>query len=790
MNINDELLKMISSKNEESLSVKELLFKLLPYWYWFAISCLIGISGAYFYTRYTPSNYSVHSLLLVKEKKSDGINLEDMFSSLHFKSDVKLENHIGILTSYELNREVIENLGWKVSWFKSIPFATYSLFGRDPYTIIFDSVDVNLPNVPLFVKSIGNNRYQISSKEDVNIDGNIYTVDLNQEGEFGKKFTSPYFNFILEKNNITNDETYYFKFNNLDEQALIYQKKLEVKTVNKNADLIQLRLEGQSPAAEIAYLNELSNVYIQFGLSEKNLTNENAIRFIDQQLLEITDTLKITSDNFSNYRSHNKVFDLGKKASLVLEKLEQLESRKSMAQMQLNYYENLYDYLDSAEEFKEMVTPSVVGIDDVTLNSLVIKLIELYSAKESLSYSLQDKNPRIQMIDHELGYAKKSLVENLKNLVYNTKQESQSIQGEIADLNAQISNYPKTEQDLINIRRMVDLNSELYTFLLKRRAEAEIKKASSISDVKVLDPANSVTVVRIGPKKMMNMAIGLFLGLIIPFLTIIIRDYFDETIHSKEDIQKLSSLPVTSIIPHNTYEELIPVLRYPRSVIAEAFRELRTKLDYFLRNDEPMVIGVHSVVPGEGKSFVALNLASILAMNNKKVLLLGADMRKPTLHKRLDLSSKKGLSTYLIGHHNMEEIVQPTCVENLDFISSGIVPPNPAELLETKEFSNLVEKLKKRYDALVIDNSPISLVTDGAIIGRYTSFDFFIIRQGYSHKSLIDFINQYAGDNNKTGIVLNDVNPKKYNDYSYNGYYGGRGYYRKAYYRSSEGYFD
>jgi capsular exopolysaccharide synthesis family protein len=787
MENNDELLKLIAQQEEETLNVKEFLFKMLNYWYWFVLAVFLGLGGAWLYVRYVPPSYSVSSLVLVKEKESGGMSLDNLFDNFQMKSNVKIENHIGVLTSFHLNRQVVENLGWTVSWYRKMPFGDYNLFNKEPYQIVFDPAGPNLHGINLYVSPTGEGKYKVSVFGKATEGGQAFEVEFEQEGEFGKEFRNQYFNFILEENGHAADDGQYFRFNDLDALAKTYLEKIEVGAVNKNADLISLKLEGQSAIQEIQYLNELTNVYIRFGLQEKNLTSENTIHFIDRQLADIVDTLRVTGDNFSNYRANNKVFDLGQQASLVVEKLVDLDSKKSLAQMQLNYYENLNSYLDNSDKMKKMIAPSVVGIMDVSLNNLVTKLAELYSKKEMLSYNLQDKNPGIQLIDRELEYAKKSLGENLKNLVYNTRQELESIGKEIDEMNQQLGNYPKTEQNLINIKRMFDLNNELYTFLLQKRAEAEIAKASNIPDVKVLDPASPATSLKTGPKKMLNLLLGLFAGLAVPFVVIVARDYFDENIRSKEDVQKLTSVPVAADITHNTFSEIVPVMAHPRSVLAESFRELRTKLDYLYQGEGPMVIGVQSVVPGEGKSFVSLNLSAIIAMNDKKVVLIGADMRKPTLHKLLNTSFKEGLSTYLIGQHSLDELIRPTTVEHLDFIASGIIPPNPAELLGTKRFGTLIGELKKRYDVIVIDNSPASLVTDGAIVGRHTDVDLFITRHGYSHKNLITFIDQLTEKNKlkKSAIVLNDIKPRKYGNYSYR--YGG--YTRKAY-GSEEGYFD
>lgn len=789
MKINDELLKLLDQKEPEPVDIKEILFKFLRYWHWFVIAGVLGVASAIIYNKYAPPGYSVSSLVLVKEKSGDGMNLDDLFSSFQLKSDVKIENHIGVLTSFSLNRKVVENLRWYTSWYKDMPFGDYNLYGNEPYQIIMESPKNNLTNIPIFIKNLGDGTYSVKVDAKTLYHETEISVDFEETGKFGEKFSNKYFSFVLnelqpDNEELIDEDDLYFVFNDLDLLALDYLKRLEISAVNKNADLIKMDLEGQSPAMEIAYLNELGQVYIQFGLSEKNLTSENTIEFIDTQLGAIVDTLKVAGNNFTNFRANNNVFDLEQKATLVLDKLVELDSRKSMIKMQYDYYQNLNSYLGDAEKLKKMIAPSVVGITDVGLNNMLLKINELYSKKEALSYSLEAKNPGIQMIDRELEYALKSLSENLKNLVINTQLELASVQEQIDRVNKELENYPKTEQELINIKRNFDLNNELYTFLLQKRAEAEITKASNIPDIKVLDQASSSTLEKTAPKKLLNLMISLVLFLAIPFVIIVVREYFDDTVKTKEDLQKLTSIPVAGSIIHNKFQSNgsvnIPVVEHPRSVIAESMRALRTNLDYFHPSKDPLVVGIHSVIPGEGKSFVSLNLASIISMNNKKVILVDADMRRPTLSTRLQMNEKEGLSTYLIGHHRLEQVIKKTGIGNLDVILSGMIPPNPAELLGSQAFKELVEKLKKDYDVILIDNAPSNMVTDGAIVRQFTSVDLFVVRQGYSHKKLIDLINQLTDNNQqkKTGIVFNDVNHQKYyGNYSYQ--YGG--YYHKAY---------
>ena len=788
MDNNEELLKLLLKKEEEPQNIKDFLFKLLFHWKWFVLSAIVGVAVAYFFSRYTPPTYQVKSVLLVKEKQAEGLSLDNIFSSSPLKQDVNIENHIGILTSFELNYRVLENLGWRVSWFQEMPLEDFEMYGNEPYKVEFDQTAFNLKGVPVLITPLDDKRYKITVDSKAVILDIPTDVIFEKEGVFGQPFENQYFSFTLQKALTPSEGEFYFVFNDFDKLTLKNLGNLNISPTSKNANLITLQFTGQNPNQEIAYLNELAAVYREYGLRQKNQISENTIQFIDHQLKDIVDTLKSTSNQFTEYRSNKKVFDLGAEASLVAEKLSDLDSKRSMAKMQLEYYQNLRKYISQEGSMKNMVFPSVVGITDQGLNTMVVKLSELNSQKEALSYSLHSKNPKVQMVDNEIEYLRKSLEENLNNLVFNTNNELKSIDQDIADVNEQLAMYPQTEQDLVNIKRMVDLNNELYTFLLQRRAEAQITKASNVPDVDLLDRARRATVLQIGPKKSLNYMIGLILGLAVPFLIIVIRDFLDETVHDREQIEKLTDVPVVADIMHSGYTEPVPVIQHTRSVLAESFRDLRTSLEYLSLGKENGVLGIHSTIPGEGKSFVASNLAAMIAMNKLKVVVIGADMRKPTLHNYFGLPKEVGLSTYLIGHHNLDEVIKHTSLKNLDVITSGVVPPNPVELLGSEEFGKLIQELKHRYDLVIIDNSPMNLVTDGAVVSRYTDNNLFVVRQKYTPRKLITKLKHIISKNKmaKAGIVLNDINPKRYSSYAYN--YGG--YYQKGYYGKGDGYFE
>ncbi|MRT91933.1 tyrosine-protein kinase [Ancylomarina sp. 16SWW S1-10-2] len=766
---------------EEGTNVKEFIFRLLSKWYWFVLFGIFGFSGGYLMSKFSQPTYKMTSTVIVNEE-SQSMGLDQMFDGLDLGGKTNIENHLLMLKSYTLNRQALENLDRQVNWFRKGVFVDASLYKQSPYIIEAKSPDCNLTGIALHVTPLKGDTYQIQVEGELVKDGVELDLDFSQKGHYDVPFENEYFAFTLRKKadfKAAEDAEYYFEFNCLSDLTQSYLERLDVSLASKKADGITLSLEGSNPAREVDYMNELVRVYMNYGLLEKNRTSENTVRFIDIQLGQIVDSLSLAGQNFTDFRSKNGIIDLGQESGLVVEKLEKLESEKALAERRLEYFRNLKAYMGNSDQMKLMVSPSVIGIIDAGLNAQVVKLAELYSRKSSLSFIAKEKNPSLLMVNNEITNTLASLDENLKNLLSNAEVELRSLSSRMDKINLELAGLPKTEQKLINIKRSFDLNNELYTFMLQKRAEAAITTASNVSDAQVLDPARVDTAIKTGPKTAINLLVGLILGLALPFLVIVIGDYFDDTIKSKEDIEKECKLPIFGEIAHNAYKKEMPILEHPRSGIAESFRGLRTNLQYLFTEKGSKLVCVHSMIPGEGKTFTALNLGTIIAMDNKKVLLVGCDLRKPRLHEIFGIGNTKGLSTFLIKNHSLKEIVTSTKVQNMSIVNSGPIPPNPAELLGNGEFERFIDEAKKEFDYIILDNAPVTLVTDGILTSKYADANLFVLRQGYSHKDQVKFINQLSEKESikHIGLILNDA--KQSNTGNYGSYGYGNGYYEE-----------
>ncbi|WP_421918798.1 GumC family protein [Marinifilum sp.] len=769
----DEVMDYFDSK--DGPDVKDFLYRILSKWKIFLICGGLGICIAYFVSKYSAPVYMMRSTLLVHVDPNE-TNAKQMFEGNQLRDKANIQNHVEILKSFTINRKAMEGLAWHQSWYKKNFFADKGLYRKEPFELI-QHEGTNLTNLPVFIKQMDKYSYKIKVDGETEYNGEKVKVKFEKEGLFTQPFKNKYFNFTINTigDKVDKEDKYYFVINDLDKLTLEYMESMVISVAEKKAELIHLRIDDTEPARGVDFLNELNWEYLQFRLIEKNKKSENTVRFIDSRLEGIVDSLQLAGTSFTNFRSRNRIVDLGQEAGVVVAKKQELESKLSQAQILLEYYNKLLTNLGDANQMKQVVAPSVAGITNPTLDALVTKLTDLYGKREVLSYSVQAKNPSLLVLNREIDVIRESLEGNLKSLVSNSQIEVTSLNERMTKVRDQLSRMPKNEQKFINMKRNFDLNNELYTFLLKKRAEAAIAKASNVSDAQIIDPARLATIIKIKPKLAINLLIGLILGLGLPFLVIILKEFFNDNIQSKEELVKKTRLPILGTIAHNRYSNSLPVFHQPRSSISESFRSLRTNLNYVLPDNQTNIIGIHSTIPSEGKSFTAVNLASIVAMNNKKVLLIGADMRKPKIESMFNLENKVGLSTYLIRYNKWQEVVQNTNIKNLYCVTSGPVPPNPAELLENGRLEMFLNAVKGKFDYVFIDNAPISMVTDGFITGKLADANLFILRQGFSHKEQINYVNQIAERNSLSNVslVLNDVTSNGI----YGSYSNGEGYY-------------
>jgi capsular exopolysaccharide synthesis family protein len=773
--------------HEDNIDIRKLLIKTVANWPLFLISLSLAYAVAFLINRYTEPMYSVNASILINEDRKSTSEL--LINALDkYGSRKNVENEMAVLRSYSMTRKTLKELDFLISYYVVGHVRETRIYNSCMYTVYLDSLKKTTNNYPIYVTVIDDERYLLEIDK-------LYKI--KKVMRFGEPFNHPDFNFIIklnrrffkESNDLSNNK-YFFIVNDLNSLTNFYRSKLNVSTNEKKTTVVDLSISGPVPGQEAAYLNKLCEVYTKSGLEDKNTAAINTIRFIDFQLTSITDSLRKVELKLQNFKLNNKIMDISTEGTSIFAKIQNFEGNKATLQIQINYYDYLKKYIENKNEYKDIIAPSLMGIAEPEINLMVGNLTALYNQKAVLSYSAQNDNPAVSIIDLQMQKAANALKENINELINASQLNLKKLDDMIADEEIEMQKLPITERLLINIKRDYDLYNNIFTFLLQKRAEAGLAKASNTPDNKVLDAAMPENATLIGPLRTKNYLISMIIGALIPIIILFLTELFNTRLTDLKELDYLKNCNVIGTIGHNEKSSELPVFENPKSALAESFRSLRTNLQYLLREKNEKVILVTSTVSGEGKTFCAMNLATILAMSNKKTLLISLDMRRPKIHKLLNISNDIGLSSFLINRNTKEEIIFPSNVNNLYILTSGPIPPNPAELIETEKMEALMAELKNEYDYIILDTPPVAIVTDALLLSRFSNVTIFVVRQNFSSKEVLDLADELAEKNKMKhiNILVNDVSVRGYygNSYKY-GYRYSYGY-RYGYNYGSEYY--
>lgn len=757
-----------SIPGSEGIDFRRYLSLFISNWYWFAAALFLALALAYGANRWGVEIYTVQSTLLINDEEYGGGYAEmdkiipggDIFGSRQ-----NLQNEIGILRSFDLNHQVMADLDEFHVVYTAVGkrgIAESRMYRTSPFVVVCDSIWMQ-PGKRVDIRILSDQKYLLTIEAD----------EYEEEHSFGERFDKFGFDFVIKPRDMAvspfseeRSNKYYFYVTSPAALANAYRSRLSVAPIDEEATLVTLSVSGLVPQQEADYLNSLMAAYIDLGLRWKNEAAQQTIKFIEEQLGFISDSLVRAENKMENFRFSNRFVDLTAEGNLVLQRLERYETEKNGLNLQMQYYSYLKEYLNSRNESGLIVSPSVMGIADPLLVRLIEELSALQLQQRQTGFVMKDNLPATDLISSKVEQARAALLENVNNSINQLRLSMGDVEKRIAEVNGQLGRLPGTERQLIRIQRDFDLNSTVYNFLLEKRAEAGIAMASKVSDNKPIDYAEPFNAVKIKPRTRQNYMLAFILGLLLPAVAIILIDLLNNKIIDKKDIERATSAPILGFISHNSYGTEVPVIEKPGSTLAESFRSIRTSLKYFIPEGQSAVIAVTSTISGEGKTFVAMNVAAIISMLGRKTLLIGLDLRKPRINKILNLDHSKGMSTYLSGNNKFDDVVQPTPIENLWFVSSGPIPPNPSELIERQAMTEFLEQARKQFDYIIIDTPPAAVVTDALLLAARADVTLFVVRQRYSARSTLSLIDEIYRNKEirNPGIIVNDI--------SMSGYYG------------------
>lgn len=773
-----EKLDLSQLDNEEkALEIRYILAKYIRYWPWYSLFIFLFVFVTYIFHRYTVDEFEVSGSIVIKNSSTPEARILDR--SNIFNNGINLENDILRLRSKNLAKEALSKLHFDVEYFAKTNIKDIELYDRSPIRIEVDWKHLQVSEVLVELEILSETNFRLSSSERGLMDFNAVQAAgdeaiLNKTYTFGQEIHTSRSKFtVLLINPGRIGETIIFRLINPNVLEDRLAGSVQVGMVNEYSSVLRISTVTKVPEKGRDYINALMQSYIDYDLKEKNKIQENSIAFIEEQLGFLEDSMKSKQRELLNFKVKNKLLDVSAEFSSILAKMSSLDERNAELEYQLKYFDEIREYMvKKSKDYSDVIAPSVIGVPDPLLNGLILNLVNLSQDRRKLLATVNENHPEVVKIDVQMDKVQDALSENVINLIENTRNKKASILREIRDYDSQFATLPESESKYSDIFREFQLRENLFTYLLEKRVEAGIARAANVSDNAILDLAKKGILVF--PKKTQNYGLAIALGFIIPFGFIILRDLFDDTIKDQRDLKKHFMIPQLGIIGYSTKETNKVVLEHPKTAVAESFRSLRSAITYLASGKNTKKILVTSSVSGEGKTFTSLNLASAMALGSKKSVIVGADLRRPKLASYFNHSEKVGLSTYLIGKATEEEIIIPTQHENLFFIPSGIIPPNPSELLQTSKLLELIKFLEERFDIIVFDTPPMGLVSETIDLMRLFDINIYVVRQNYTVKDHLVMINDLFNNKqvkNVYGVFNGIVN----SGYHYEGYNYGYG---------------
>lgn len=758
----------------------------------FVISIVFFLGLAIFKNRTSIPIYEISSSILIKEdgkQSTGGKGMNDFLNSSLFGVNQNFQNELWVLKSSPVVETTVRNLDLAVSYQRKEGFLLVDAYKQVPFQVL----PMQNHNQPLYVKFTiqfqDENKFLITAEsEDVWFHNSITnkfsnkagTWVLRQYGTFGKLIKTSDLAIIVQRDStigpIAKNATYYFRFTDVPSLVDSYKSALSFNIVDKKATVIEINLQTESVLKGIDLVNELMNVYSSQNLERKNHIAFKTIDYIEKQLNDISDSLSQTEDNLQSFRSSNQLLNVTEQATGISEQYMSLQNQRAELVTHKRYYEYVSEYLAKNDDFSNMIAPASMGVPDQMLNNLTTELITSQAQRANLIVNKQGRNPLVKKLDIKIDNLKKTISENIAAVRQTTDITIDEMNKRIGRIESQISRMPKTQRQLGGIERKYRLNDAIYNYLLEKRAEAKITQASNLPDDVIIEPASQVGSTPISPNTKRNYMVALLMGLALPFGFLMLRSALNTKIETQDTIERLTEIPVLGKILHNSKKTDNVVFEYPTSTIAESYRALRTNLDFYLiKGGHKKIILVTSCIEGEGKSFNAMNIAMCYAQLGRKTILLDFDLRKPTPYFNKKEESSVGLSSYLIDQASLEDIIIQSPHEKMDYICSGPIPPNPAELLALEKAENLIESLKEKYDYIIIDTPPLAQVTDGFLLMDKADIKIIVARYNYSKKSIFSIIMKDLRQKNIKNIciVLND-NKIESDQYGY-----GYGYVKK-----------
>ncbi len=778
-----------NNRVNDEIDLKQILNTILRYKYSIIFITLLFMIGSSIIAYTKPSIYSSSATIELMEDSKQTTSATDFMMQAFDGGGSNVDNQIEVIQSRYLAEKAFSYLNLNTIYTTKRNFRKIELYKDSPFVVNSHYLDDLIYGKTFILKPSGKDSFNLQIKAP-----SIYSVKgllkkygvipysssdkviYNKTHKFGEKIENQWFNITINKIHSFTDAEYEFRMINNLSLYSHFRSNISVSQISKNATILRLTFEDMSPTKAKDILNAIYKAYMDQEVSQKTEEADLTLGFIDRQLESISKRLNKSATKLEEYKEENKVVGMGEQALQTTTQLSEYEAKLEEVQTELNILSNLNQFIKTNQDLTGLTVGSV-NFADPALGSLVTRLQEEASNKATLLVDFTELHPDVEKASQNISSLKRSIKATLSNNLRQLSQRKASLVSVIAKFNKSIATLPKQERELSKLTRYYNIDEKIYSFLLEKKAETAILKSSTISHSRLLDGAIE-NFIPIKPKRTLIVLVGIILGLILGLAYAFLREFMNNTVKNSDEIERLTSMPLYGVVPYNKGKKT-------KNIFLEAFRSIRTNLQFLPQTQSSRVIAITSSVSGEGKTTIAAKIADVISQTGKKVIVVDIDMRKASVHKEFKVDNVFGLSNYLIGQKSLNEIIINTETENVDLITTGALPPNPSELIMSDEMKKLIDKLKDKYDYVIMDTPPVGLVTDALILMNYADMTFVIVRAKYTRKEFIKNLDRLAKEHkhNHIGMIINAVEIGEKYGYGYGVSYG-YGYGNDKYYKN------
>jgi len=743
--------------------LNDILTKVFKFWYVFVIAILISLAIANLYLTNATRFYKVTSTLLIQNDfKGDGLLKGTAFSDLDmFRGARTVDNEMEVLRSRDLIYKTLKDLSLETNY--SIPglLNDKQLYGEElPVRVIVEYLNDEAYSHEINIQIKNEDVFAIQT----NGKNVIYSFDqlITRPGFKIRVIKGPAFSTAFPEIKIA--------FKDLYSMAEHYSlSALTIVPIVKDANTVSLSLLDAVPQRGVDILNKLIDTYNEENVNTKNMVAKNTIRFIDQRLIDLNSDLSVLEQGVENYKQINRVTNMTADSELNLRTSGDYDLNLSSSGVQLDLIKSLAQYLGKNDSQYEIV-PSTLGIKDLTLNNLINKYNDLQIERQRLARNNNPDNPLIVNINEQLAGLRGYLQETLKNVQAGLTLERNNLLDKSNQFESKIRNVPVVERGLLQLSRDQNVKAAIYQYLLQKREETALSLSATIPTSLIIDrPAYNTVPAK--PKEALIYLGSLFTGFLFPLFFFSGKEKLNTKVKDATDVQLLGNTRILGELSHKAENNTVVVKRGSRTTISELFRYIQSNLGYIINDTKSQILLVTSGMKGEGKTFFSINLGITLALAGKKVIIVEFDLRKPDLMKGINLKYEKGLADYLENKNvEIDQIIKPSGVStNLSVIGCGKLPDDPTELFSSEKMEGLFLDLRKKYDYIILDTSPVGQVADAFNIAPYADASIYLVRYNFTERGQLSVLDDIC-ENNKLKnlmIVFNDAKKDNMRSYGY-----------------------